>query len=89
MSEAATEAGPTPPPVSPSPEERPLFDLIFRSWWAPALLAIMFAARVVAVAGLRGDVYVDSGEYATLDFNGRWRRPWATPLLYAAVGRDV
>lgn len=88
MSEAATEAGPTPPPVSPSPEERPLLDLIVRWWWAPALLAVMLAARVVAVAGLRAYIYVDSGEYATLDFSGRWRRPWATPLLYAAVGRE-
>ena len=92
VSEAATDAGSTAgsgsPSPAPSPGERSLTDLIWRWWWAPALLAVMFAARMVAVAGLRAYVYVDSGEYATLDFSGRWRRPWATPLLYAAVGRE-
>lgn len=89
MSEVATEAGSATGPMAPPPDERSLTDLIFRWWWAPALLAVMFAARIVAVAGLRAYVYVDSGEYATLDFSGRWRRPWATPLLYAAVGREA
>lgn len=88
MSELAAEDEPATGPSGPPPDERPLVDLLFRWWWAPALLAIMFGARLVAVAGLRAYVYVDSGEYATLDFSGRWRRPWATPLLYAAMGRE-
>jgi hypothetical protein len=87
---AASDAVSTPGPavLPPPPDDRSLVALLARWWWAPALLAVMFSARIVAVAGLRAYVYVDSGEYATLDFSGRWRRPWATPLLYAAVGRE-
>lgn len=89
MSGAVADTGSAGPstPVAP-PDETPLLERIGRWWWAPALLAVVLAARLVAVAGLRAYVYVDSGEYATLDFSGRWRRPWATPLLYAAVGRN-
>lgn len=42
----------------------------------------LIAARLLAVIGLRPYLYVDSAEYEVLDFSGRWRRPWATPLLY-------
>lgn len=94
MIDEATEAepGPAPAPVAPAgppPDARSLTSLVLRWWWAPALLAVVLGARLVAVAGLRPYVYVDSGEYATLDFSGRWRRPWATPLLYASVGRNA
>ena len=57
-----------------------------RAWrWAPWLVAALAALRLIAVAGLRAYVYFDSGEYDTLDFSGRWRRPWATPYLYWLV----
>lgn len=38
--------------------------------------------RWIAVAGFRLSRYVDSAEYDRLDFSGRWRRPWTTPLLF-------
>jgi hypothetical protein len=41
--------------------------------------------RLVAVVGQHPFVYVDSIDYDTLDFSGRSRRPWATPLLYRLV----
>jgi hypothetical protein len=42
--------------------------------------------RVVAIVGRRAYVYFDSIDYETLDFTGRARRPWVTPLLYRLVG---
>lgn len=44
--------------------------------------------RVLAVVGLHPYRYVDSIDYDTLDFSGRSRRPWATPLLYQFAGED-
>lgn len=86
----ATEAAEPVGAATATTETEPsLVSLIRRWWWTPALIALLLAARLVAVAGLRAYVYVDSGEYATLDFSGRWRRPWATPLLYAVVGRET
>ncbi|MDQ2648664.1 MAG: hypothetical protein M3Z03_03815 [Actinomycetota bacterium] len=41
--------------------------------------------RLVSVVGKGPFVYVDSIDYETLDFSGRSRRPWATPLLYEVV----
>ncbi len=66
-------------------DRRPLLRLV-RTWpWAPWAIAAMVALRLIAVAGLRAYVYVDSGEYDRLDFTGQWRRPWGTPLLYWLV----
>lgn len=60
-----------------------------RSWrWTGWLVGGLVLARVVAVIGLRPYLYVDSGEYAVVDFSGRWRRPWATPLLYDLLPGD-
>jgi hypothetical protein len=39
--------------------------------------------RIVAVIGQQAFVYVDSADYEVLDFSGRARRPWVTPLLYS------
>lgn len=47
--------------------------------------AVLVSLRVFAVIGLQLRRYVDSIEYDTLDFSGRWRRPWTTPLLYTLV----
>ncbi|CAN5511003.1 hypothetical protein BH10ACT1_BH10ACT1_28170 [soil metagenome] len=69
-------------------DPRPLHVLV-RSWrWAPWLVVATVALRLLAVAGLRAYVYFDSAEYDTLDFSGRWRRPWATPYLYSLVPGD-
>ncbi len=57
----------------------------------PLLLAAMGATvllRVLAVVGRHAYFYVDSIDYETLDFTGRARRPWVTPLLYWLV-RDA
>jgi len=60
----------------------PLHALV-RSWpWAGWLVAAVVALRLVAVAGMRLYLYVDSAEYDRIDFSGDWRRPWATPCLY-------
>ena len=70
---------------------RDVDDLADRSipWrWAPWIGAAMLIGRLVAVAGLRAYVYFDSGEYARVDFSGRWRRPWTTPLLYWFLGHN-
>lgn len=56
---------------------------VVRSWpWATWLVAAVVVLRLVAVAGMRLYIYVDSGEYDRIDFSGDWRRPWATPYLY-------
>ncbi|HEY2333314.1 MAG TPA: hypothetical protein VGH94_15460, partial [Acidimicrobiales bacterium] len=57
----------------------------------PQLIAAMAATvvlRVVAVVGRHVYFYVDSIDYETLDFTGRARRPWVTPLLFWLV-RDA
>lgn len=60
----------------------PLHRLV-RSWpWAGWLVGAIVLLRLVAVAGMRLYIYVDSGEYDRIDFSGDWRRPWATPYLY-------
>ncbi len=57
--------------------------LLVRSWpWAKWLVASIVLLRLLAVAGMRLYIYVDSGEYDRIDFSGDWRRPWATPYLY-------
>lgn len=55
------------------------------------LAGVLFAAalRLVAVVGVRAYRYVDSVDYETLDFTGRSRRPWVTPLLYAITSDDA
>lgn len=53
-----------------------------------ATIVVGAVLRVLAVAGLRAYRYVDSIDYETLDFTGRSRRPWVTPLLYRVVGDD-
>jgi hypothetical protein len=59
----------------------PLHELV-RSWsWAGWMVAAVLVLRVVAVAGMRLYLYVDSAEYDRIDFSGDWRRPWATPVL--------
>ena len=50
-----------------------------------ALGVVMVALRLLAVAGIRAYLYFDSAEYEIVDFTGRYRRPWATPLLYWVV----
>ena len=56
---------------------------LVRSWpWAMPLVLGAVIARLVAVAGIHLYRYFDSAEYEKLDFSGRWRRPWTTPLLY-------
>lgn len=51
------------------------------------MLAILVASalHLIAVVGQHAFVYFDSGEYETLDFSGRSRRPWTVPLLYELV----
>jgi len=56
--------------------------------WAPWIILAMLVGRLIAVAGLRAYQYVDSAEYARIDFSGQWRRPWATPVLYWLLGHD-
>ena len=50
---------------------------------------IAAALRVVAVIGVHSYRYVDSIDYETLDFTGRARRPWITPLLYSLTDDDA
>ena len=69
----------------PDVDQRPLLQLVGTWRWAPWAVGAMVVLRFVAVAGLRAYIYFDSGEYDRLDFTGRWRRPWATPLLYWLV----
>jgi hypothetical protein len=64
-------------------EDPPPLHHLVRSWpWAGWLAAAIVLLRLVAVAGMRLYIYVDSGEYDRIDFSGDWRRPWATPFLY-------
>ena len=56
---------------------------VVRSWpWAGWFVGAVVLLRLIAVAGMRLYIYVDSGEYDRIDFSGDWRRPWATPYLY-------
>ena len=62
-------------------DPQPLHRMV-RTWpWAGWLVGALIVLRLVAVAGMRLYIYVDSGEYDRIDFSGNWRRPWATPLL--------
>jgi len=63
-------------------DPQPLHQLVRRWRWAGWLVGAVVLLRLVAVAGMRLYLYVDSGEYDRIDFTGDWRRPWATPLLY-------
>jgi hypothetical protein len=55
-----------------------------------AVLAAAAVLRMFAVVGRGPFIYVDSIDYETLDFMGRSRRPWATPLLYWLINdRDL
>lgn len=68
----------------PGPPGTPSLWSVARRWrWTPHLVVATVALRLVAVVGIQLYRYVDSIEYDTLDFSGRWRRPWTTPLLYA------
>lgn len=72
-----------------APEAEPSLLTIVRGWtWAVPLLVVGIALRFVAVAGIHLYRYFDSAEYLTLDFSGRWRRPWTTPLLYELLPDD-
>lgn len=67
-------------------DDPPPLHVLVRSWpWAGWLVVAVVALRVVAVAGMRLYLYVDSGEYDRIDFSGDWRRPWATPFLYELI----
>lgn len=60
-----------------------------RSWpWAMGLAASMVLLRLIAVLGIHLYRYFDSAEYDILDFSGRSRRPWATPLFYRLLPED-
>ena len=71
---------------------RPLHQ-VARGWsWTPWLAGGLVLLRLLAVAGQRLYLYVDSGEYDRVDFSGDWRRPWATPYLYWLIpggGREI
>src|SRR5690349_7880564 len=61
----------------------PALRALVPTWsWAGWFVGIVVVLRLVAVAGMRLYLYVDSGEYDRIDFSGDWRRPWATPYLY-------
>jgi hypothetical protein len=49
------------------------------------VLAGSVVLRVLAVVAQHAFVYTDSVDYETLDFSGRARRPWVTPLLYHLI----
>lgn len=67
-------------------EDPPPLHRVVGSWpWAPWLVGAVVVLRLLAVAGLRLYIYVDSGEYDRIDFSGDWRRPWATPYLYGLI----
>ncbi|WP_426573222.1 hypothetical protein [Aquihabitans sp. McL0605] len=71
------------PREEPAPSAPPTLRALARSWrWAPWLVGVLVALRLLAVAGMRLYLYFDSGEYDRIDFSGNWRRPWATPYLY-------
>lgn len=62
---------------------------LVREWrWAVPAALIGLSLRLLAVVGIRLFRYYDSAEYEKLDFSGRWRRPWATPLLYEILPDD-
>lgn len=90
--EPGQQGRPPSPDERPPPEERPSLGAerwwTGRPWLAVGLAIGLVAVRVLAVIGLHPYVYVDSGEYAVLDFSGRARRPWATPFLYWLVPGD-
>ena len=68
---------------------RPPLSTLVRGWrWALPLAVAGVLLRLVAVAGIHLYRYFDSGEYETLDFSGRSRRPWTTPLLYDLLPDD-
>lgn len=68
--------------------EPSLWALVCRWGWALPLAIAGIVLRLVAVAGIHLYRYFDSNEYETLDFSGRWRRPWTTPLLYEVLPDD-
>lgn len=69
--------------------EAPALGALVRGWgWAIPLAVAGIVLRLVAVAGIHLYRYFDSAEYETLDFSGRWRRPWTTPLLYEVLPED-
>lgn len=55
----------------------------------PVVVATAGVLRMLAVIGQQAFVYVDSIDYETLDFSGRSRRPWVTPLLYSLTDRPA
>lgn len=66
-----------------APGPAPSLTSLVREWrWALPLAVAGVVLRLVAVAGIHLYRYFDSAEYETLDFSGRSRRPWTTPLLY-------
>jgi hypothetical protein len=66
-------------------DPQPLHQVV-RSWpWAGWLVAAVVVLRLVAVAGMRLYLYVDSAEYDRIDLSGDWRRPWAVPFLYGLI----
>lgn len=66
-------------------DPQPLHRLV-RTWsWAGWLVGAVVLLRLVAIAGMRLYLYVDSAEYDRLDFSGDGRRPWAVPYLYWVI----
>lgn len=57
--------------------------------WLVAGCLCSVALRLLAVVGIHSYRYVDSIDYDTLDFTGRARRPWVTPLLYSLTDDDA
>lgn len=86
MAETATSDVASAPDEGGAPE--PLSAIVRGWWWALPLAVSGVVLRWVAVGGIRLYRYYDSGEYETLDFSGRWRRPWTTPLLYDLLPDD-
>ena len=75
---------PRQPPVPDGPLHR-----MVRAWpWAPWLFGSVVLLRLGAVVGIHLYRYFDSAEYDIVDFSGRARRPWATPLFYSILPDD-
>ncbi|MCB0977738.1 MAG: hypothetical protein KDB02_09795 [Acidimicrobiales bacterium] len=72
--------------ADPGPASLP--SLVRSWWWSLPLVLLGISLRIIAVLGVRLYRYFDSAEYEKLDFSGRWRRPWATPLLYKILPDD-
>jgi hypothetical protein len=72
-------------------EDSPILDRSRRRGDPVVIALCLFALplRVLAVIGVRSYRYVDSIDYETLDFTGRARRPWVTPLLYSLTSDDA